>query len=113
MPTAKTPLVNSEIYHISDRAVGDSVIFKDEDDYYRGIFSLYEFNNDELVDIWLRRKQRKAEKIKEKSFASSGGGSDPPINLLCGYGETADAPEVVSPKPCRRICSITKEDERR
>lgn len=75
-------LVNGEIYHISDRAVGDSVIFKNEDDYFRGIFSLYEFNNDDSVDIWLRRKQRKSEKIKEKQFMSSGGRSDlPPTSM--------------------------------
>jgi len=68
MPNKRPQLVNGEIYHISDRAVGDSVIFKNEDDYFRGIFSLYEFNNDDLVDIWLRRKQRKVEKVKEKAL---------------------------------------------
>ncbi len=52
------------------------MIFKDENDYYRGIFSCYEFNNNNPVSIWLRRKQRKAEKIKERSIV----GSDPATN---------------------------------
>ena len=65
-------LVNGELYHISDRAVGDSVIFKDEGDYYRGIFSCYEFNNVNPVDIWLRRRQRKEEKLKEKAQTLEG-----------------------------------------
>jgi len=78
MPKKNPPFVDGEIYHISDRAVGDSVIFKNESDYYRGIFSLYEFNNDNSVDIWLRRKQRKTEKLKEKVSAGSIGRSDLP-----------------------------------
>ncbi len=43
--------------------MGDSVIFSDENDYYRGIFSIYEFNNAKPVSIWLRRLQRKKEKL--------------------------------------------------
>jgi len=38
------------------------LIFKDTDDYYRGIFSIYEFNNAIPVNIWKRRKQRAKEK---------------------------------------------------
>jgi len=72
MPTQRTKLVSGEIYHISDRAVGDSVIFKDENDYYRGIFSCYEFNNANPVDIWLRRRKRKEEKLKEKAQTLEG-----------------------------------------
>ena len=55
--------VNNELYHICYRAVGDAVIFKDADDYFRAIFALYEFNNSQPVNIWLRRLQRKAEKL--------------------------------------------------
>lgn len=65
MPRQQVQLANDEIYHICYRAVGDSVIFKNKDDYYRGIFSLYEFNNDNHVQMWMRRKERK----KEKSLA--------------------------------------------
>ncbi len=65
--THKRPqLVNGEIYHISSRSVGDTVIFKDEDDFYRGIFSIYEFNNLNPVSILRRRQERKTEKMMEK-----------------------------------------------
>lgn len=68
MPTQRPQLVNDEIYHIVLLAVGDTVIFNNENDFYRGIFSLYEFNNSNPVDIWLRRKQREKEKIIEKAL---------------------------------------------
>ena len=66
MPKQITQLANSEIYHIVLRAVGDSVVFKDESDYYRGIFSVYEFNNNDPVQIWRRRRDRIAEKKIEE-----------------------------------------------
>lgn len=62
MPRQEVDLVNSEVYHICYRAVGDSIIFQNEDDHFRGIFSLYEFNNDKPVQMWLRRKERRKEK---------------------------------------------------
>lgn len=55
-------LVNDEYYHIVIRAVGNTVIFDDEKDFYRGIFSIYEFNNDNSVNMWKRRKERAVEK---------------------------------------------------
>ena len=61
------PLVNGEIYHVVLRAVGDTSIFNDKNDLYRGIFSLYEFNNSNSVSIWLRRQQRKKEKLIERT----------------------------------------------
>lgn len=66
MPIKRPILANNEIYHIIARGVGDSLIFKDKDDYYRGIFSLYEFNNTNLIEI---RKQRE----RRKKFKVSGG----------------------------------------
>jgi putative transposase len=68
MPKQKPQLVNEEIYHIVLRSVGDTAIFLNEDDYYRGIFSIYEFNNAKSVEIWLRRLQRKKEKVEEKAL---------------------------------------------
>ena len=62
MPIKRPQLINEEIYHIVSRGVGDSLIFQDINDYYRGIFSLYEFNNVKSVNIWLRRQQRKKRK---------------------------------------------------
>ncbi|TSC54209.1 MAG: hypothetical protein LiPW30_740 [Parcubacteria group bacterium LiPW_30] len=64
MPRQTTLLANQEIYHIVLRAVGDSIVFKDEKDYYRGIFSIYEFNNFDSVSIRDRREQRKKEKLE-------------------------------------------------
>jgi len=55
-------LVNDEIYHIVSRAVGDTTIFETEKDFFRGIFSIYEFNNANPVNIWLRRRDRATEK---------------------------------------------------
>ena len=63
MPYRKEELINGEIYHVILRGIEDSLIFKDDNDYYRGIFSIYEFNNTTPVEIWLRRQQRKKEKV--------------------------------------------------
>jgi len=70
MPRQQTQLVNGEIYHIILRAVGDTEIFFDESDHYRGIFSIYEFNNANVVEIWRRRRDRAVEKKIEKSVGS-------------------------------------------
>lgn len=58
MPIKRPQLVNDEIYHIVNRGTGDSLIFNDINDYYRGIFSIYEFNTSNLVTIRERRKIR-------------------------------------------------------
>jgi putative transposase len=64
--------INNELFHISSRSVGDTVIFKSEDDFYRGIFSIYEFNNSNPVEIRLRRQQRRREKNLESLETSYG-----------------------------------------
>jgi len=61
----KPQLINNEIYHVVSRTVGDTEVFDDEKDFYRGIFSIYEFNNANSVEIRLRRQQRKKEKVLE------------------------------------------------
>jgi putative transposase len=69
MPIKRPQLVNNEIYHIVVRGVGDSIIFKDEGDYYRAIFSLYEFNTTEPIVIRERRKLRlKLKKFTREQF---------------------------------------------
>lgn len=65
MPYRKEQFVNGEIYHVVLRGIDDNAIFKDIDDYYRGIFSIYEFNNTEPVEILKRREQRRKEKLLE------------------------------------------------
>lgn len=71
MPIKRPQLVNREIYHIVTRGVGDSVIFKDRDDYYRGIFSLYEFNTTEPIEIREQRKKRQIIKASGEQFSDT------------------------------------------
>ena len=66
MPRRKEQLITGEMYHIVMRALDDNLIFKDLNDYYRGIFSIYEFNNANSVEIWKRRRNRIVEKKREK-----------------------------------------------
>lgn len=70
MPTKRPSLINNEIYHIVIRGVADSLIFQDESDYYRGIFSIYEFNNTKPVVIRERRKERIKEKQSIRGMSS-------------------------------------------
>lgn len=58
MPYRKQQFLNNEIYHAMLRGIDDNPIFKDVDDYYRGIFSIYEFNTSKPVTIQYRRKVR-------------------------------------------------------
>lgn len=58
MPYRKEQFINGEIYHVVLRALDDNLIFKDVNDYYRGIFSIYEFNNLKPTTIQNRRKER-------------------------------------------------------
>lgn len=59
---------NNEIYHIVIRGVGDIRIFKNESDYYRAIFSIYEFNDSQPVIIRERRKLRNKIKFDRGKF---------------------------------------------
>lgn len=71
MPYRHQQFVNSEIYHVVTRGIDENLIFKDVDDYYRGIFSIYEFNNIKPVEIKERRKQRKKEKTSGDPFSDT------------------------------------------
>ena len=62
MPSQKVELLNNELYHVVLRSVGDTIVFKDINDYYRGIFSIYELNTKDLVTIRERRKTRLEQK---------------------------------------------------
>jgi len=69
MPNRRERIINNEIYHIVHKRGGDGLMFKDIDDYYRGIFSIYEFNTSKPVIIRERRKARnKIKKIKGRTF---------------------------------------------
>ncbi len=67
MPHEKRQFENGEIYHIITRRIGNELLFGDINDYYRGNFSIYEFNNDNPVSIARRRQQRAAFKKFEQS----------------------------------------------
>ncbi len=58
MPTVRPQLINDEIYHVVVRGVSGTEIFKNPNDYYRGIFSIYEFNNSQLITIQKKREAR-------------------------------------------------------
>lgn len=64
MAYQRPSLVNDEIYHVVSRSVGDTTVFATEENFYRGVFSIYEFNNDNRVNIWERQRERVVEKKK-------------------------------------------------
>lgn len=63
MPIRKIEFINSEIYHIVIRGVDGRKIFIDDEDCWRGIFGLYEFNT--LKAVTIREQREKREKFKE------------------------------------------------
>jgi len=69
MPIKKPQLISGEVYHIVVRGVGDIEIFREQSDYYRAIFSLYEFNTSKPVEI--REQRRKRQTIKHSGGLSS------------------------------------------
>lgn len=71
MAIKRPQLVNNEIYHIIIRGVGDTKIFKEQNDYYRMIFSIYEFNTTKPIEIRNKRKEAKDRKYGGQSSVSS------------------------------------------
>ena len=82
MPYRREQFINDEIYHIVLRAIDDNLIFKDDDDYYRGIFSIYEFNTTKPITIRERRKIREQFKKANRERVSVNFAEDgpPPIS---------------------------------
>ncbi|MEK6706043.1 MAG: transposase [Bdellovibrionota bacterium] len=58
MPHQKRQFENGEIYHITVRRIGNELLSGDEQDLYRLIYGIYEFNNAKHVSIARRRQQR-------------------------------------------------------
>lgn len=58
MANKERQFVNGEIYHLVVKGVEEKEILKDIDDHYRGIFSIYEFNNAKQITIRERRRAR-------------------------------------------------------
>ncbi|MFA5747069.1 MAG: transposase [Candidatus Paceibacterota bacterium] len=59
MPKRRIEFISGEIYHVMVRGIEKRDIFMDDQDYWRGIFSLYEFNNSRSVVMRGRRENRK------------------------------------------------------
>lgn len=66
MPKGKRKFINGEIYHLVLRRIGNELLFGDIDDYYRGIFYIYECNDAKSVKMKDRREARAKFKEKEK-----------------------------------------------
>lgn len=88
MPYRKQQFENGSICHVILRGIDDNLIFKDTDDYYRGIFSIYEFNNTKSVEIIKRRQEiqriKELQKGAQKGGPSSsrGGRASPELSLI-------------------------------
>jgi len=88
MPYRKQQFVNDEIYHIVLRGIDDNLLFKDIDDYYRGIFSIYEFNT--ITPIQIRERRRERIKIKEISKGARGGPSSATASVTASVTDKRD-----------------------
>lgn len=76
MPYRKEEFANGEVYHLILKAIDNNLLFKDANDYYRGVFSIYEFNNANPVTIQARRKVRATfKKFLQQSEADRARGS--------------------------------------
>lgn len=72
MPIKHPEFVNDGIYHVVTRGVEKRQIFMNESDYYRAIFSLYEFNDKNPTVIRDRRRTRLyAKKTGKENFSSA------------------------------------------
>ena len=58
MPYRKIAFADNEVYHLILRAIDGNLLFNDINDYFRGIFSVYEFNDSQPVTIQRRREAR-------------------------------------------------------
>ena len=69
MPYRKNQFVNDEIYHIVLRGIDSNLIFKNTDDYYRMIFSIYEFNS--ILPTTIRERREVINRFKKNRGPSS------------------------------------------
>jgi len=52
MPSIRPDIIEGELYHVFNRGVEKRVVFQDDNDYFRFVHGLYEFNNSNPVTIW-------------------------------------------------------------
>lgn len=65
MPYRKEKFENGDVAHLILKGIDGNLLFKDIDDYYRMIFSIYELNNTNPTEIRIRRKIREQFKKRE------------------------------------------------
>jgi putative transposase len=82
MPYRKNQFANNEIYHIILRGIDDNLIFKDVDDYYRMIFSIYELNNATPTTIQRQREARRRFKKENRGPSSTADERDKFVEIL-------------------------------
>ncbi|MGB2631838.1 MAG: hypothetical protein WBC48_02890 [Minisyncoccales bacterium] len=58
MPNSKREFIIGEVYHAFNRGVEKRIVFMDDSDYYRFIFSLYECNDRNFVVMRNRMNDR-------------------------------------------------------
>jgi len=78
MSIERPQLVNDEIYHVIIRGTADMTIFKNQSDYYRMVFSIYEFNNAKPVHIRDKRESLNRDCRGQTSAIST---------VVSGFGE--------------------------
>ncbi len=82
MPYRKNQFSNNEIYHIVLRGIDDNLIFKNVDDYYRMIFSIYELNSAIPTTIQRQREARKRFKKENRGPSSTVDERDKFVEIL-------------------------------
>jgi len=87
MPYRKEKFENGDIAHIILRGVDGNLLFRDISDYYRGIFSIYEFNN--LKSVSIKKRRRIIDRLKKvgrgptSAIADRIDERDKMVELLC------------------------------
>ena len=82
MPIKRPQIINGEIYHLTFRAAGDTLLFKSESDYFRAIFSLYEFNNNKGITIRNCRLLARQRRHREPFSGNFDQKSEPFLELM-------------------------------
>lgn len=97
MPRRREQFINGEFYHVVIRGIDGKLLFKNIDDYYRSIFSIYEFNNINPVEILKRRKeiQRFKNSMKKKSSGAPSSPQSPNSQILIKSLKMSDKRELL------------------
>lgn len=78
MPRKPRQFIEGEFYHVVLRRLENEPLFIDVDDYFRGIFSLYEFNNAKPVRI----RERRAARARFKKVIRQIEGKETPVKIV-------------------------------